>query len=221
MRSFLITWLSACLMLPVAAVQAKEADSARTAAPAHAKSSSRTVASTSYRVQHVYVPAHPQKGVKSQTRFNRQHAAVKESTKVVNRAINVLGTPYRWGGTTPKKGFDCSGLVNYAYRDVKNLDLPRTSRELARVKGLKVERKNLKPGDLVFFKINGRGIDHVAIYLGHDRFIHAPRRGENVRIDHLSKPYWQKRFASAKRVLPQTIASSETARTRPATSRKS
>ncbi|MBH3437719.1 MULTISPECIES: C40 family peptidase [Pseudomonas] len=208
MRSLLITWLSACLVLPVTAVQAKEAVSARAAAPAHAKSAPRANKPKA-RTQHVYAPAKPKAGTIVQAHAAAQHAASKESTKVVNRAIDVLGTPYRWGGTTPKHGFDCSGLVNYVYRDVQNLELPRTSQELARMDGMKVGKKDLKPGDLIFFKIHGRNVDHVAIYMGHDRFIHAPRRGESVRIDHLSRPYWKTRFASAKRVLPQMVATSE------------
>jgi cell wall-associated NlpC family hydrolase len=208
MRSLLITWLSACLVLPVTAVQAKEADSARTAAPAHAKSAPRANKPKAH-TKRVYLPSKAKTGSVAQAHASAQHAATKESSKVINRAIDVIGTPYRWGGTTPNHGFDCSGLVKYVYGDVQDLELPRTSRELAQMEGLKVARKDLKPGDLVFFKIHSRNVDHVAIYMGHDRFIHAPRRGESVRIDRLSQPYWKTRFASAKRVLPQMIATSE------------
>jgi cell wall-associated NlpC family hydrolase len=117
--------------------------------------------------------------------------------------VNVLGTPYRWGGSSPSKGFDCSGLVKYAFRDVDEADLPRTSNAMAAGHGQKVERKDLKPGDLLFFTIKSSKVNHVAIYLGNDRFIHAPRRGKAVSIDTLKKPYWDDHYVLAKRVLPK------------------
>lgn len=122
--------------------------------------------------------------------------------EVLGRAMSALGKPYRWGGASPKRGFDCSGLVKYAFDDIEDLDLPRTSRELSRIDGPKVARNDLEPGDLLFFKVRSRTVDHVAIYLGEDRFIHAPRRGSNVRIDKLDNSYWQKRFQLARRVIP-------------------
>ncbi len=126
----------------------------------------------------------------------------KESSNVLSRAVNVLGTPYRWGGSSPSKGFDCSGLVKYAFNDA-TFDLPRTSNAMATGHGEKVDRKDLKPGDLIFFNIKSRRVNHVAIYLGNDRFIHAPRRGKSVTIDTLKKPYWQSHYVVAKRVLPK------------------
>ena len=128
--------------------------------------------------------------------------ATKESSNVLSRAVNVLGTPYRWGGSSPSKGFDCSGLVKYAFNDA-TFDLPRTSNAMASGHGEKVDRKDLKPGDLIFFNIKSRRVNHVAIYLGNDRFIHAPRRGKSVSIDTLKKPYWEKHYVVAKRVLPK------------------
>jgi cell wall-associated NlpC family hydrolase len=80
-----------------------------------------------------------------------------------------------WGGSSPKKGFDCSGLVKYAFNDVADVDLPRTSNAMAQGQGVKVAKSDLKPGDLIFFNIKSRRVNHVAIYLGNDRFIHAPR----------------------------------------------
>ena len=129
--------------------------------------------------------------------------AAKQSSTVLSRAVNVLGTPYRWGGSSPSKGFDCSGLVKYAFNDVAAVDLPRTSNAMASGHGQKVERKDLKPGDLLFFNLKSRRVNHVAIYLGNDRFIHAPRRGKSVTIDTLKKPYWDKNYVVAKRVLPK------------------
>jgi cell wall-associated NlpC family hydrolase len=126
----------------------------------------------------------------------------KESSDVLSRAVNVLGTPYRWGGSSPSKGFDCSGLVKYAFNDA-SFDLPRTSNAMASGHGEKVDRNDLKPGDLIFFNIKSRRVNHVAIYLGNDRFIHAPRRGKSVSIDTLNKPYWENHYVVAKRVLPK------------------
>lgn len=125
------------------------------------------------------------------------------SQAVISRALSALGTPYRWGGASPERGFDCSGLVKYAFKQVDDLDLPRTSRDLSRFDGPKVAKGDLEPGDLLFFRIRGRMVDHVAIYLGNDRFIHAPRRGTNVRIDKLSDGYWTKHFQLARRVMPE------------------
>ena len=129
--------------------------------------------------------------------------AAKQSSDVLSRAVNVLGTPYRWGGSSPSKGFDCSGLVKYAFNDVAAIDLPRTSNAMASGHGQKVDRKDLKPGDLIFFNLKSRRVNHVAIYMGNDRFIHAPRRGKSVTIDTLKKPYWEKHYVVAKRVLPK------------------
>ena len=144
-------------------------------------------------------PSHAAKG------HNLPVAAMspKQSSDVLSRAVNVLGTPYVWGGSSPKKGFDCSGLVKYAFNDVADVDLPRTSNAMAQGHGVKVAKGDLKPGDLIFFNIKSRRVNHVAIYLGNDRFIHAPRRGKRVSIDNLSKPYWQKHYVVAKRVLPK------------------
>jgi chitinase len=127
----------------------------------------------------------------------------KQSSEVLSRAVNALGTPYVYGGSNPKKGFDCSGLVKYAFKDVHAVDLPRTSNAMAQGHGQKVDRKDLKPGDLLFFNIEGRQVNHVAIYLGNDRFIHAPRTGKSVSIDTLDKPYWDEHYVVAKRVLPK------------------
>lgn len=130
----------------------------------------------------------------------------KSSRGVLDRALTALGVRYRWGGSTPEKGFDCSGLVKYAFDAIAGVKLPRTSNAMARADGQKVARDELEPGDLLFFNIRSRRVNHVAIYLGDDRFIHAPRRGKTVRIDTLKKSYWQRHYALAKRVLPEPDA---------------
>jgi cell wall-associated NlpC family hydrolase len=119
---------------------------------------------------------------------------------ILMRAIGLVGTPYRYGGNTPESGFDCSGLVNYVFRDMLDLQLPRTSRDLAAMQGPKIAPNRLAAADLVFF---GRGgeITHVGIYVSEGRFVHAPRTGGTVRLDRLDGPYWRDHYTGAKRVL--------------------
>lgn len=119
---------------------------------------------------------------------------------VLMRAIGLVGTPYRYGGNTPESGFDCSGLVAYVYRDVLDLRLPRTSRELAQVQGPRIAPRELAPADLVFFGSSGN-VSHVGIYVGEGRFVHAPSTGGTVRLDHLDGSYWRDHYTGAKRVL--------------------
>jgi len=119
---------------------------------------------------------------------------------VLMRAIGLVGTPYRYGGNTPESGFDCSGLVAYVYREMLDLRLPRTSRDLAAVQGPKIDPKRLAPGDLVFFGDKGN-VFHVGIYVGEGRFVHAPSTGGTVRLDSLGGPYWKDHYTGAKRVL--------------------
>lgn len=116
------------------------------------------------------------------------------------RAISLVGTPYRYGGNRPEDGFDCSGLVNYVYRDMLDLRLPRTSRDLAQWSGPKLAADRLATADLVFFA-NGGAVDHVGIYVGEGRFVHAPSSGGMVRLDRLDGPYWRDRYVGSRRVL--------------------
>jgi cell wall-associated NlpC family hydrolase len=124
-------------------------------------------------------------------------------------ALGLIGVDYRFGGTTPERGLDCSGLVRYVFQQVTGVMLPRTSQEISRL-GKKIPVTELMPGDLVFFNTRRLQFSHVGIYLGEDRFIHAPRQGGEVEIVTLSKGYWQKRFDGARRLvgaLPPLIPS--------------
>ncbi|QDH71737.1 NlpC/P60 family protein [Lysobacter alkalisoli] len=119
---------------------------------------------------------------------------------VLMRAISLVGTPYRYGGNTPEGGFDCSGLVNYVYRDMLDLRLPRTASQLAGYQGPKIAPSKLTAGDLVFFGSRGK-VTHVGIYVGEGRFVHAPSTGGTVRLDHLDGNYWRSHYSGARRVL--------------------
>ena len=124
-------------------------------------------------------------------------------------ALGLIGVDYRFGGTTPERGLDCSGLVRYVFQQVTGVMLPRTSQEISRL-GAKIPVAELMPGDLVFFNTRRLQFSHVGIYLGEDRFIHAPRQGGEVEIVTLSKGYWQKHFDGARRLvgaLPSLIPS--------------
>lgn len=119
---------------------------------------------------------------------------------VLQRALALLGTPYRWGGSGTD-GFDCSGLVGYVFRNALGVELPRVSRDLAKSGELVTDRALLSPGDLVFFARRARGeVDHVGIYVGDGRFVHAPRSGKAVEVSSLDNAYWSDRFVQARRV---------------------
>ena len=120
---------------------------------------------------------------------------------VLMRAIGLVGLPYRYGGNSPQGGFDCSGLVDFVFRDAAGLVLPRSTRELIDIDAPRVDRDDLQPGDLVFFNPTGGKVSHIGIYVGENRFVHAPSRGGTVRLDRLTDPYWAKHYVSAKRVL--------------------
>jgi cell wall-associated NlpC family hydrolase len=122
-----------------------------------------------------------------------------KARSVLQKALTVLGTPYRWGGTDPDKGFDCSGLVGYVFRNALGVELPRVSRDMAKTGQLITERAKLVAGDLVFFGRKGR-VDHVGIYVGDGQFVHAPSRGKDVTVSSLDKGYWSGRFMQARRV---------------------
>lgn len=111
-------------------------------------------------------------------------------------AVSLVGAPYRFGGADAA-GFDCSGLAVYVHERV-GLAIPRTAREQQRT-ARPVAPGDLAPGDLVFFHVHSRGIDHVGIYAGGGRFIHAPRAGDAVAYGELSSDYYRQRFSSAGR----------------------
>ena len=127
-------------------------------------------------------------------------APVGAGDSVVLQALSLLGVGYKYAGKIPQTGFDCSGLVRYVYREAQGIELPNTAGELARV-GKKIERNALQPGDLVFYNTLRRANSHVGIYLGENRFIHAPSPGSEVRIEDMTLQYWVARFDGARRIV--------------------
>ena len=119
---------------------------------------------------------------------------------VIDRAHELLGTPYKWGGNSVEQGFDCSSFLVYLFKTEANILIPRTTAAMHRSKAVTIKRGALRPGDAVFFKGNGRGqVSHVGLYIGEGKFIHSPRTGKNIRIDSLSNRYWNKHYTTAKR----------------------
>ena len=135
-----------------------------------------------------------------------QRVAHRASDLVVT-AMGFLGVPYRRGGNSVETGFDCSGFVKAMYEQTVGLILPRRANEQAAATQ-KIDRRELQPGDLVFFNTLRRTFSHVGIYIGDNKFIHSPKPGAQVRVEDMGVPYWSSRFDGARRVLPQagTIA---------------
>jgi len=117
--------------------------------------------------------------------------------EIALRAIALVGKPYRYGGVD-LKGFDCSGLVVYIFHEL-GIDIPRSAAEQYQ-RALHVSRSDLMPGDLVFFHINRRRISHVGIYVGENRFVHAPQTGKHVELRNLDDSYFARRWVGAGRI---------------------
>lgn len=121
----------------------------------------------------------------------------QQRTEVVLTALALLESQYRYGGSHPTGGFDCSGLVAYVFNNAASQTLPHNTAAIAQL-SRPISKKQLKAGDFVFFNTLNRSFSHMGIYLGDERFINAPSTGGQVRIDTLSNPYYAKRFESAR-----------------------
>lgn len=143
---------------------------------------------------------HPPGAGKANITLARFHDITSHASELAIQALSMLGINYRYGGASPETGLDCSGLVRHVFRETWGADLPRTSAEISRV-GKKIDRVDLRPGDLVFYNTLRSRFSHVGIYLGDHRFIHSSSTGGKVRIDDMDMAYWKKRFNGARRII--------------------
>ncbi|PVE44025.1 C40 family peptidase [Limnohabitans planktonicus] len=131
--------------------------------------------------------------------YNTKDKAGDKATGLITQAMDLLGVPYRRGGSSETSGFDCSGFVRHLYEKSVGQILPRRAEEQARSTDV-IDRSDLQPGDLVFFNTMKRAFSHVGIYVGDGKFIHSPRAGKSVKIEDMRSAYWQNRFNGARRV---------------------
>lgn len=141
----------------------------------------------------------PHRDTSPSARTDQLPAGSSPGERIVRIAAGLIGTPYKYGGKDPQHGFDCSGLVFYSFERV-GIAVPRTAADQRRA-ARSVSRNDLEPGDLVFFR-SGRRVDHVAIYAGRGKFIHAPKTGRVVTYGYLDDPYYRAHYVSAGRLLP-------------------
>jgi cell wall-associated NlpC family hydrolase len=134
--------------------------------------------------------------VNKNTRVAIGDSAIKN---LASYAHSLEGSPYRYGGSSPETGFDCSGFVDHVFYHAVGIRLPRSSYEMSRI-GQRVSVDNLRVGDLVFFDTLRHKYSHVGIYLGEERFIHAPSNGGRVRTESMRDPYWKRRYNGARRI---------------------
>jgi cell wall-associated NlpC family hydrolase len=118
---------------------------------------------------------------------------------IADLALSMIGVRYRYGGARPEEGFDCSGLVYYAYRS-NGYAVPRTSREQFNA-ARKIPLEQAVRSDLLFFR-DQENLSHVGIYLGDGRFVHAPSSGGSVRVEYIDAPYYQRHLVAVGRLLP-------------------
>ncbi|MBD9679354.1 C40 family peptidase [Pseudomonas sp. PDM18] len=194
MHPLIILSTALLLTLSVMAVEARETKSPT----AHKASAKPARASQGKAANRNIVHQHP--NAKRAPRANLHKIKPGSNSRVVSRARELIGIPYRFGGTTVASGFDCSGLLVYLFRTEAGMKLPRTTGEMIDSDSLRIHRDELKPGDAVFFNRNGRGnISHVGLYIGNNQFIHAPSSGGRIRQDSLDNRYWDRSFTTARR----------------------
>ena len=142
---------------------------------------------------------------------DKAHVVADRTADLIGNAMGFIGVPYRRGGTSASTGFDCSGFVRAVYEKTVGMVLPRKAAQQAASTQV-IDKKELQPGDLVFFNTMRRAFSHVGIYVGDGKFIHSPRSGGKVRVEDMQESYWQKRFNGARRVsTPLAAAPAQTA----------
>lgn len=138
----------------------------------------------------------PERSVPAQRRID---SAPDPARALVLHARQQIGVRYRYGGSSPQHGFDCSGFVRYVYSQA-GVRLPRTTEGMSEI-GLALKKSELKPGDLVFFDTRHKPFSHVGVYVGGHRFIHAPASGGVVQLVDMRERYWRLRYVGARRVV--------------------
>lgn len=129
--------------------------------------------------------------------IGQAQASSPDASALIDTATNLKGTKYKYGGTTTA-GFDCSGFIQFVFKQ-HDLNLPRTTSGM-HATGVSVDKSDLSAGDLVFFNTTGKGVSHVGMYVGDGKFAHAST-SKGVRVDALDDPYyWGKRYIGAKRI---------------------
>ena len=144
--------------------------------------------------------AHPEgkRGLLSSMMNSTSNVATKAGDLVMN-ALGLIGVRYLFGGNSPESGLDCSGFVRYVFNDTFGFMLPRRSVEMSQV-GATVAANDLRPGDLVFFNTMRHTFSHVGIYIGDNKFVHAPSTGSKIRVDDMRAAYWVTRYNGARRI---------------------
>jgi hypothetical protein len=128
--------------------------------------------------------------------------------EIILHALSQTGVKYKYGGINPNSGFDCSGFVRYVFKEAANLTLPHGANAMSQV-GQKINPSELQPGDLVFFNTMKSVYSHVGIYVGNNRFIHAPSAGSSISVADMNDSYWSKRYTGARRVDAKELANTE------------
>lgn len=130
------------------------------------------------------------------------HETVQE---VLMNALSLTGIKYRYGGSSPETGFDCSGFVRYVFSEAASIALPHNARAISQI-GRIISPEELQPGDLVFYNTMKSAFSHVGIYLGNNKFIHAPSSGGGIHVVNMTDNYWSKRFNGARRIVGENPA---------------
>ena len=126
---------------------------------------------------------------------------LKDRANPLLKALSLVGTPYKSGGTDPEKGVDCSGFVRAVYKNTNGVELPHNAKQMSQ-NGTQVSKDELKPGDLVFFNTLKKPFSHVGIYVGDGQFVHASSRSQKaVTVSSIDEGYWSKRYNGARRIL--------------------
>jgi cell wall-associated NlpC family hydrolase len=135
------------------------------------------------------------------TRSGQLSQSDADMNQLTEYALSLTGTPYKYGGTSPDTGFDCSGFVGHVFKEKLGKTLPRSSEGISRL-GVAQKSSLLKPGDLVFYNTLNKTYSHVGIYLGDGQFVHSPSKGKAVSVVNMSESYWKKRYNGARRLRP-------------------